>query len=130
MRYIDFVDLKYEPDVSELICEFYLDPQGLSLWEAAGGIAAESSIGTWTDLTTVKPYINRLKATVFQIEGNNCKIAYPAELFEPGNMPNILSSVAGNVFGLDALRHLRLNDIHFRRMIMNNRMMPLNNPIP
>jgi len=106
--------------VSELICEFYLDPQGLSLWEAAGGIAAESSIGTWTDLTTVKPYINRLKATVFQIEGNNCKIAYPAELFEPGNMPNILSSVAGNVFGLDALRHLRLNDIHFPEKLVNS----------
>jgi len=120
VRYIDFVDLKYEPDVSELICEFYLDPQGLSLWEAAGGIAAESSIGTWTDLTTVKPYINRLKATVFQIEGNNCKIAYPAELFEPGNMPNILSSVAGNVFGLDALRHLRLNDIHFPEKLVNS----------
>ena len=120
MRYIDFVDLKYEPDVSELICEFYLDPQGLSLWEAAGGIAAESSIGTWTDLTTVKPYINRLKATVFQIEGNNCKIAYPAELFEPGNMPNILSSVAGNVFGLDALQHLRLNDIHFPEKLVNS----------
>jgi len=120
VRYIDFVDLKYEPDVSELICEFYLDPQGLSLWEAAGGIAAESSIGTWTDLTTVKPYINRLKATVFQIEGNNCKIAYPAELFEPGNMPNILSSVAGNVFGLDALQHLRLNDIHFPEKLVNS----------
>ncbi len=120
MRYIDFVDLKYKPDASELICEFYLDPQGLSLWEAAGGIAAESSIGTWTDLTTVKPYINRLKATVFQIEDNNCKIAYPSELFEYGNMPNILSSVTGNVFGLDALRHLRVNDIHFPEKLVQS----------
>jgi ribulose-bisphosphate carboxylase large chain len=34
------------------------------------------------------------------------------ELFEAGNMPNILSSVAGNVFGLDAIESLRLNDIH------------------
>jgi len=120
VRYIDFVDLKYKPDETELICEFYLDPQGLSLWEAAGGIAAESSIGTWTDLTTVKPYINRLKATVFHIEGNNCKIAYPAELFELSNMPNILSSVTGNVFGLDALRNLRVNDIHFPEKLMKS----------
>jgi len=120
VRYIDFVDLKYKPDETELICEFYLDPQGLSLWEAAGGIAAESSIGTWTDLTTVKPYINRLEATVYEIEANNCKIAYPAELFEPGNMPNILSSVTGNVFGLDALRHLRVNDIHFPEKLVKS----------
>jgi ribulose-bisphosphate carboxylase large chain len=33
------------------------------------------------------------------------------ELFEQGNMPNILSSVAGNVFGLKALKNLRLNDL-------------------
>ena len=115
MRYIDFVDLEYKPKDTELVCEFHLEPQGLSLWEAAGGIAAESSIGTWTDITTVKPYINELKATVFSIEGNTCKIAYPAGLFESGNMPNILSSVTGNVFGLDALKHLRVNDIQFPR---------------
>ena len=81
--------------------------------EAAGGIAAESSIGTWTELTTVKPYVDRLHATVFQIEGSECSIAYPVELFEAGNMANILSSVAGNVFGLDALKRLRLNDVRF-----------------
>ena len=115
MRYIDFVDLEYKPKDTELVCEFHLEPQGLSLWEAAGGIAAESSIGTWTDITTVKPYIMELKATVFSIEGNTCKIAYPAGLFESGNMPNILSSVTGNVFGLDALKHLRVNDIQFPR---------------
>jgi ribulose-bisphosphate carboxylase large chain len=64
-------------------------------------------------LTTVKPYIERLHSTVFQVEGNDFKIAYPIELFEPGNMPNILSGIAGNVFGLDALESLRLNDINF-----------------
>jgi ribulose-bisphosphate carboxylase large chain len=41
------------------------------------------------------------------------RIAYPLELFEDGNMPNVLSSVAGNVFGLRALRNLRLLDIEF-----------------
>jgi ribulose-bisphosphate carboxylase large chain len=81
--------------------------------EAAGGVAAESSVGTWTELTTVKPYIDKLAARVFNIEGNIAKIAYPQELFEPGNMPNILSSIAGNVFGLRALENLRLIDIDF-----------------
>lgn len=113
MRYLDFVDLNYEPRKSDLICEFHVEPRGLSLKEAAGGVAAESSIGTWTELTTSKAYVERLHATVFEIKGNAAWIAYPIELFEPGNMPNILSSVAGNVFGLSALKNLRLNDIEF-----------------
>jgi ribulose-bisphosphate carboxylase large chain len=54
-----------------------------------------------------------LAATVFEIKGNNVKIAYPVELFERGNMSNILSSIAGNVFGMRNLKNLRLNDVHF-----------------
>ena len=112
MSYLDFVDLNYEPSETDIVCDFHVESRGISLEEAAGGVAAESSIGTWTKLTTVKPYIERLRATVFQITGNEIRVAYPVELFEPENMPNILSSVAGNVFGLGAVRHLRLNDIH------------------
>ncbi len=110
---MDFVDLKYKSSETDLVCTFRVEPDGISLKEAAGGVAAESSIGTWTELTTVKPYVERLAARVFSIEGNVVKIAYPVELFEAGNMPNILSSVAGNVFGLKALANLRLNDIQF-----------------
>ena len=111
MRYIDFVDLKYKPAETDLICVFYIEPAGVTLKEAAGGVAAESSVGTWTELTTVKPYTEKLAARVFSIEGNTFKIAYPIELFEPGNMPNIISSVAGNIFGLKTLKNLRLLDV-------------------
>ena len=111
MRYLDFVDLSHEPSETDVICSFHVEPVGIDLREAMGGVAAESSIGTWTELTTVKPYVNHLRATVYEIQGNECRIAYPLELFELGNMPNILSSVAGNVFGLDALGNLRLTDI-------------------
>jgi ribulose-bisphosphate carboxylase large chain len=120
MRYIDFVDLSHEPSEMELICSFHVEPVGMGLKEAMGGVAAESSIGTWTELTTVKPYVDRLRATVYEIQGNECRIAYPLELFEPGNMPNILSSVAGNVFGLDALGNLRLTDIDLPEALTRN----------
>jgi ribulose-bisphosphate carboxylase large chain len=111
LKYVDFVNLFYKPKTTDLICDFYVEPLGISLKEAAGGVAAESSVGTWTELTTIKPYVEKLAATVFSIDGNNIRIAYPIELFEQGNMPNILSSVAGNVFGLRALKNLRLNDL-------------------
>jgi ribulose-bisphosphate carboxylase large chain len=120
LKYLDFVDLSYEPKETDLVCTFYIEPEGINLKEAAGGVAAESSVGTWTELTTEQPYIRRLAAQVYSIEGNLVKIAYPIELFEPANMPNILSSIAGNVFGLKALKNLRLLDIEFPRQLLTS----------
>lgn len=114
------MDLKYAPKETDVVCTFYVEPEGTSITEAAGGVAAESSVGTWTELTTVKPYVESLAARVFSIEGNEAKIAYPVELFEPGNMPNVLSSVAGNVFGLRLLRNLRLTDVKFSRQLVKS----------
>jgi ribulose-bisphosphate carboxylase large chain len=119
MKYEDYVDLKYSPK-NDLICDFFVEPLGISLKKAAGAVAAESSIGTWTETTTTKKYVERLAAKVFEIRGNNIKIAYPSELFELGNMPNILSSVAGNVFGMKDLKNLRLNDIHIPEKLLKS----------
>lgn len=118
LRYVDFVDLKYAPEDTDVLCTFIVEPNGVSMKEAAGAVAAESSIGTWTELTTVRPYVEKLAAHVFSIRGNVVKIAYPEGLFEPRNMPNILSSVSGNVFGLRTLANLRLNDVQFPRNLV------------
>ncbi|MCD6264106.1 type III ribulose-bisphosphate carboxylase [Candidatus Bathyarchaeota archaeon] len=117
---MDFVDSSYRPSEEDLICDFYLEPLDMSIEEAAGAVAAESSIGTWTELTTLRRYVERLRATVFYVKGNHIRVAYPLELFEPGNMPNLLSSVAGNIFGLGALRRLRLNDIHLPEVLVRS----------
>lgn len=116
MKYVDFVDLKYKPKNSDLICSFYLEKDeksSLNHKQLAGGVAAESSIGTWTTLTTEKPYMQKLAAKVFSIGGNQIKIAYPIELFELNNVPNIMSSIAGNIFGLKDIKNLRFEDINF-----------------
>jgi ribulose-bisphosphate carboxylase large chain len=120
LRYVDFVDLEHVPSKTDVVCTFHVEPDGISMKEAAGGVAAESSVGTWTELTTVKPYVEKLAARVFSIEESTVKIAYPIELFEDGNMPNILSSVAGNVFGLRTLKNLRLNDIDFPAILIES----------
>ena len=113
MKYIDFVDLKYTPDETDVLCTFSIEPDGVSMEEAAGAVAAESSIGTWTELTTTKPYVEKLAAHVYGIKGKVAKIAYPIELFETNNMPNVLSSISGNVFGLRTLKNLRFDDVLF-----------------
>jgi ribulose-bisphosphate carboxylase large chain len=119
--YHEFVDRDYKPADEDLKCLFRLEPaEGFSIDEAAGRVASESSVGTWTELTTMKPRIRRLMAKAYQIEGNSVKIAYPIELFEQGNMPQILSSIAGNIFGMKAVQHVRLQDIQWPRRLLKS----------
>jgi ribulose-bisphosphate carboxylase large chain len=106
-----YIDLKYKPTANDMVCSFYLEPSGVTLKKAAEDIAAESSIGTWTEVATMSSRIRKLGAKVFSIRKNIVKVAYPQELFEKGNIPQILSSVAGNIFGMKAVKNLRLLDV-------------------
>jgi len=109
-----YVNLAYKPNENDLVCFFYVEPSaGLTLAQAAEDIAAESSIGTWTEVSTMSERIKKLGAKVFRIKNNVVGVAYPQDLFERGNIPQILSSVAGNIFGMKAVRNLRLLDIEF-----------------
>ena len=110
ITYADFVDLAYEPSPSELVCTFHVDPaNGLSTEAAAGRVASESSIGTWAALDVPAP-VTDLGATAFAIEDHVVRVAYPPALFEPGNLAQILSCIAGNVLGMKAVDRLRLLD--------------------
>jgi len=108
-----YVDLKYRPGREEIIAEYFLEPNRVSFEKACEHLAGESSIGTWTDVKTMKPRIARLKPHVFSLNKREgiVKIAYPPELFEPGNVPQLMSSIGGNIFGMKAIRNLRLLDI-------------------
>jgi ribulose-bisphosphate carboxylase large chain len=123
MQYIDYVNLDYKPRKSDLICEFYVEPaKKETLKRAAGAVASESSVGTWTDVTTMTKKSKKLAAKVYSIDFINkiVKIAYPNELFEQGNMPQILSSIAGNIFGMRIVDKLKLLDIHFPDSILSS----------
>ncbi len=110
---MSYINLKYKPDKNDLICLFRVEPNKISIKKAAEHVAAESSIGTWTHVKTMKPRIKKLGAKVFEIKGNYIKVAYSLDLFEPGNIPQILSSIAGNIFGMKAVNNLRLEDINW-----------------
>jgi ribulose-bisphosphate carboxylase large chain len=118
---MSYIDLSYKKTREDLICRFYVEPeQGSSLEKACENIAAESSIGTWTDISTMEESIGeKLGPHVFGIDPKSGEvlIAYPSELFEPGNMPQILSSIAGNIFGMKAVENLRLMDVEFPEKI-------------
>jgi ribulose-bisphosphate carboxylase large chain len=113
MKYEDFIDLKYKPK-NEIIALFRIEPaRGFSIKDAASRVASESSCGTWSDLIHAPKRIEKLKARVFKIDGNFVKISYPLELFEEGSIPNLLSGIAGNIFGMKVVKNLRLIDTEF-----------------
>jgi ribulose-bisphosphate carboxylase large chain len=121
---LSYVNLKYKPKHTEVLVEYYVDPaKGYTLDYCAEQIAAESSIGTWVTISTMNKRIaNKLKPHVYYINKKTkiIKIAYPQALFEKGNMPQILSSIAGNIFGMKMLRNLRLEDIEFPKGLIDS----------
>jgi len=109
--YKEFVDTKYEPAKDDLVCLYYFEPAaGITKEEAAGRIASESSTGTWTTLFSMPQRMMKLKATAFEFDKNFVKIAYPIPLWEEGNAVQLMSGIAGNIFGMKALKNLRLLD--------------------
>lgn len=93
----------------ELVAKYHVETD-LPIKKAAEAIAAEQSTGTWTE---VKGADNPLAARVIRAERDLVEIGFPVELFEPGNIPQYLSVIAGNLFGLGSLRKVRLLDLDF-----------------
>ncbi len=126
---LDFIDRHYVPGKHDVVLSYIVTPQrGTSLSRAAEYIAGESSIGTWTKIQTMNPTIARtLRPHIFRIDEKTgeVRIAYPELLFEPGNMPGILSSIAGNIYGMKELTKLRLEDIGFTQRLVRSFQGPL-----
>lgn len=121
---VDYINLDYVPSENDLVAMFYvqISPECKNLQQASEEIAKESSIGTWTEISTLSPEIaKRLKPSIFYIDHDNSiiKIAYTKELFEANNLPQILSAIAGNIYGMKVLRNLRLLDISFPKDIVD-----------
>lgn len=113
-----YLKIDYQPDKRrDLVVVYRLEPaRDYGFTETAQAIAAESSIGTWTYLKALSEDIfKKLGAKIFFLDEKTkiIKIAYPLGLFEPGNLPQLLSSIAGNVFSMKEVAHLRLEDIEF-----------------
>jgi len=124
--YLDFIDRGYSPSDEDIVALFKVTPAaGLKMEDAAGRIASESSIGTWTTLTTMNEGIRRLMAKAYRFDNGYVRVAYPKDLFEKGNLPQLVSSVAGNIFGMKALQGLKLLDVSFPKWYIDSFKGPL-----
>jgi ribulose-bisphosphate carboxylase large chain len=115
IHYANFVNLKYRPKATDVLCQFRVIPaKGYTFKEVCSIVAGESSIGTWTEVKTMNPVMGKnLTPKVYYLDEKNkrCRIAYPIELFELGNLPEIMSSIGGNIYGMKSAEGIRWEDV-------------------
>ncbi len=121
MMTIDYLALGEELEPEEyVICEYRVKSD-LDIETAGYRIAEEESTGTWTHPTTLSDDIfSKYGAKVVKAEGDMVTIGYPIVDFsgEIGGIPQILSIVAGNLFGLDSLKGVRLEELQLPRVVV------------
>lgn len=89
-------------------------------------IPAESSVGTWQTVAAMtEDILKRLSAKTIETKRitdtyAKIKVAYPLELFEPNNIPQMLSLFAGNVYGMNSLDYLRVMDVKMPDEFVNS----------
>jgi len=113
----------------ELVVARYYVEHVKSVDVAAEEICDEESVGTWTDLRTTegKPHVDKLRAEVLDkkifethddYQSGEVTIGFQLETFDmEAGITSILSMLAGNLFGLGALRNIRWLDVEFPRSI-------------
>jgi ribulose-bisphosphate carboxylase large chain len=110
----------YQPKATDILAAFRVTPQpGVPPEEAGAAVAGESSTATWTvvwtDRLTAYEHYQAKCYQVLPVPGRDGEyiayIAYDIDLFEEGSIPNLTSSIIGNVFGFKALSALRLEDL-------------------
>jgi len=111
------MDLPNPKNGEYLLCCFHLIPGGkLNILQAACEVSAESSTGTNFLVQTETAFSKEMNSLVYKIdiEKNLVRIAYPRRLFDrSGNVQNILTYIAGNVFGMKEIQALKILDVRF-----------------
>ena len=103
-----------------VVCKYRVTTD-LPMEKAAEAIAAEQSTGTWTGISTLNDEVFRnYAAKVTAIDGDMVTIAFPEADFsiKVGAVPQILSVISGNLYGLSALKGVRLEDVEFPNGIL------------
>jgi len=109
--YHEFINKKYKPKNNDLKVLFYFETdRGISKDDAIGRIASESSSGTWTTLANRPKLLPKVKAYAYDLKGNYVKVAYPRIILEDSSVPGMISGIGGNIFGMKAVKNLRLMD--------------------
>ena len=121
MSNYSYMALGEDIDKDAYVVTKYRVTTDLPIEKAAEAIASEQSTGTWTGISTLNDEVfTKYAAKVTAIDGDMVTIAYPEEDFSirVGAVPQILSVISGNLYGLGSLKGVRLEDVEFPSSIL------------
>jgi len=111
------LDLPNPQNGEYMLCVFHLIPGGkLNMLQAACEVSAESSTGTNFAVKTETAFSREMNSLVYKVdlEKNLVRIAYPRRLRDRGgNVQNIFTYIAGNIFWMKEINALKLLDVRF-----------------
>jgi ribulose-bisphosphate carboxylase large chain len=90
--------------------------EGITVEDIASEVAAESSTGSNVKIKISTSFSESMNAVVYRVdeEQNLAWIAYPWRIFDRGgNVQNIMTFIAGNVFGMSSVKVCKLLDVYF-----------------
>jgi ribulose-bisphosphate carboxylase large chain len=104
--------------MSDIVASYFFHPRkGVTPEGAARAICEEGTSSMRGPIPIQADYARRLDGSVVSVTSHGrgfvARIRYPAELFEPGNIAQYLSVVAGNVSGIADVDAIRLVDVEY-----------------
>lgn len=123
--YVDFELWEKAYNGHYLLAVFHCVPKDPNddFLDLATEVAAESS--TWSNIrvNTATPFSDSMNALIYKIdkEKNLVWMAYPTRIFDRwGNIQNIFTYIAGNIYGMWNLSGLKLLDVRFPSAFLEN----------
>lgn len=106
---MSYINKAYPPKSTDVLCSYYLEPAPKrTLIEAAEELCKKASVDVLGG-----EIVSKLRASAYEVHEEGTQVAFPAELFEGGNIPQMLTIIAGKIFGLEKIANLRLQDVRF-----------------
>jgi len=107
-----------------LLAVFHIVPaKWEDLMSVLAEVAAESSTGTSFRVKTATAFSDTMNALVYKLDKkkNLVWIAYPTRIFDRWwNIQNIMTYIAGNIFGMSSVVALKLLDLWFPPAMLEN----------
>ncbi|MDZ7267025.1 MAG: RuBisCO large subunit C-terminal-like domain-containing protein [candidate division KSB1 bacterium] len=106
---MSYINKAHQPKPTEVLCSYYLEPAPRNtLMEAAEELCKKASVDV-----VGGEMVQGLRACAYAVHEEGTQVAFPADLFEGGNIPQMLTIIAGKIFGLEKIANLRLQDVRF-----------------
>ena len=114
---LEHINLRYQPRTTDVLAAYTIHSTKESVAEAANKLASFNAVSKFHSINANKKY-EKAMPTVYKIDGNFAFIAYPIEIFEKDNIPQILSILSGNNSSIGNST-IRLDDIGLPRQIVD-----------